>query len=109
METGDGQQAAMTHTTKLQVEQACLREAGRQFTQANCTPFLQPPLLDDFGEIGVDQPAFQAVVVGQYVAPPRCTPAAVKLLARLQCPSNIHDIDLGGVEEFNRGWKKARE
>jgi len=24
METGDGQQAAMTHTTKLQVEQACL-------------------------------------------------------------------------------------
>jgi len=57
----------------------------------------------------VDQLAFQAVLEGQYEAPPGCTPATAKLLSSLQCPSNIHDIDLGGVEEFNQGWKKVRE
>jgi len=82
-EPGAGWQAGITYTTKAQVEQACLEEAGWRFTQANQTPFLQPPLLNDFGEIGVDRPAFHAVLEGWYMVLPGCNPAAAKLLATL--------------------------
>jgi len=103
MEPGDGKQAGITHTTKVQVEKACLEEARWRFTQANWTPFLQPPLLDDFGEISVDWPASHAVLEGRYKPPPGCNPAAIKILAILQWPPTIQDIDLGGAEDFNHG------
>jgi len=48
----------ITHSTKTSVEQACLVEAGHWFTQAHQTLCPQPPLFKGFGEIGVDQLAF---------------------------------------------------
>jgi len=53
-ETGVAGRPGVTQSDKKRVENACLAEAGRRFTQANQTPFLQAPLLKDFGEIGVD-------------------------------------------------------
>jgi len=105
----NGRWPRATHTTKARVEQACLEEAGRRFTQANRTPFLQSPLLEDFGEIRVDHPAFRAVLAGTYVAPPGCTPTTIKLLKQLCRPPEVSEIKLGGEEEFTTEWRKARE
>jgi len=65
--------------------------------------------LEDFGEIGVDRPAFQAVLAGMYVAPPGCAPTTIKLLTKLCRPPEVSEIDLGGEEEFTKGWRKAWE
>jgi len=109
MEPPHGRWPGVTHTTKVRVENACLEEAGQRFTQANKTPFLQTPLLEDFGKIGVDRLAFRAVLAGTYVAPPGCSPAMIKLLKSLRRPSEVQDINLGGEAKFTKGWRKARE
>jgi len=88
------------------IEQACLMEVGQRFTQANQTLFLQAPLLKDFGEIGVNQLAFKAVLAGVYVPLPGCALLMIKLLQTLWQPADLPDIQLSGVE-FNRGWHKA--
>jgi len=79
-----GSRPVTTYTEKTDVEQACLEEAGRRFTQANKTPFLHGQLLKDFGEIGVDRPAFKAVLAGTYVPPPGCEPWTIKPLQALR-------------------------
>jgi len=40
--------------TRSDLEQACLAEAGRRFTQANHTLCFQSPLWEIFGELGVN-------------------------------------------------------
>jgi len=75
----------------------------------NHTPFLQSLLLEDFGKIGVDRPAFRAVLVGTYVAPPGCASTTIKLLKKLCRPPEVSEIKLGGEEEFTTEWRKARE
>jgi len=79
-----GSQPEITYTKKTEVKQACLAEAGKCFTQANRTLFLHGQLLKDFGEIGVDQPAFKEVLAGTYVPLPGCEPLTIKLLQALQ-------------------------
>jgi len=108
-ETGIVGRPGVTHSNKKRVENACLVEAGWRFTQANQTPFLQAPLLKDFGEIRVDRLAFKTVLAGTYLPPPGCDQMMVKLLQTLRCPADLPDIHIGGEEEFNRGWRKARE
>jgi len=75
----------------------------------NHTPFLQSLLLEDFGKVGVNRPAFHAVLARTYVAPPGCAPTTIKLLTSLCWPPNIIEIDLGREEEFTKGWRKAWE
>jgi hypothetical protein len=36
-------------TTKPELEKACIRENDGCFGQTEDTPFMEPPLLDDFG------------------------------------------------------------
>jgi len=69
MEPSSGWMPGALQTIKACIEQACLEEAGCRFTQEQCTPILQPPLLEDFGEIGVGRLAFQAVLNSTYVPP----------------------------------------
>jgi len=69
--------------------------------------FLMSPLLKDFGEIGVDQPAFKAMLAGTCIPPLDCDPMTVKLLQTLQHPKDLLDIQLSSVEEFSQGWQKA--
>jgi len=47
-------------TSQVELESACLAKASNQFTQAKDTPFLQPPLLEAFGETGFQSRAFDS-------------------------------------------------
>jgi len=49
---------------KQDLETTCLEEAGRWFMQAGSTPFLLPPLVTIFGEVGPTAAAFQEVLDG---------------------------------------------
>jgi len=93
---------------KAAMEQACLDEAGRRFTQAKHTPFLTSPLIDLFGEIGNKKPVCQ-VLEGSFVPPSSSDRYAQQFLAAVARTSQVADIPPRSVEEYSAGWKKARE
>jgi len=79
------------HHQKADLEQACLNEAGRWFTQANNTPFLSPPLIHIFGKATINKEAKQ-VLEGKFTSPPHCDPYAALFLASLRRPQSLPDI-----------------
>jgi len=50
--------------TRYLLEKVCLEEVGCQFSQVRNTPLLQNPILQCFGEIGTNCPAFKQVLSG---------------------------------------------
>jgi len=70
--------------TRNQLENACLEEAGRQFSQANVTPLLQQPILKQFGEIGTNCQAFKQALAGALNPEIHDDPFVTKLLKALQ-------------------------
>jgi len=101
-------QEPMVISSKADVEQAWLAEAGHQFTQARWTPFLQPPFLTDFGELGWTS-WHKAVLNGTYVPQPGCDPLIATFLQKMCCPPDVVDIQLRGVKAFNKEWQKVWE
>ncbi len=97
------------HTEKEPIENACLREAETRFTQSHPTPFLQQPLLDDFGLFG-DTAATDQVLAGTYEPKPGTDPYAVKLLPFLARPPGVKEGKKEMTEEeYRYGWQQARE
>jgi len=105
----DTQSRHQTYSIKGELEQACLDEAGRHFTQAHDTPFLMSPLLHLFGETGKGATSFNQVLEGTFTPPMACNPFAAKLLSYLYQPSPIQDIPPRTIEEYQQGWQQARE
>jgi len=66
--------------TKAELEQLCLEEVGRQFTQAANTLFLQPPLLKVFLEANVLTKAFNQVLTGTFICPLDTDPMVIRLI-----------------------------
>jgi len=64
-----------------QLEQACLAEAGRRFTQAKDTPFLSEPLSSIFRD-NLEAPAFQEVLNRTFQIPPNCDPYTATVYSR---------------------------
>jgi len=95
----------MEHYQKADLEQACLTEASRRFTQANNTPLLTPPLINLFSKEKLNKEAKQALA-GQFTLPPNCDPEAALFLASISRPQSILDIGARNTEEYRRGWKK---
>ena len=79
--TGNGRQEV---NTRNQLENACLEEAGRRFSQANVTPLLQQPILRQFGEIGTNRQAFKQALAGTLNTERHTDPFVTKLLNALQ-------------------------
>jgi len=95
--------------TRQALEQACLDEAGRRFTQANFTPCLQNPIWDIFGDLGITRKAFDQVLNGTFVPPDSCDPFTRKVLTHLSKPAVVRTTPDPSIEEYIQGWKKARE
>jgi len=70
--TADGEPTRITHTTKVELEEACLNEARRRFTQAANTPMLQEPLKFLLGNTTLTAEAFQQVLEGTFQCPEEC-------------------------------------
>jgi len=86
-----------------------LAEAGRRFTQAHHTPFLQPPLVTIFTEANIHTKAFNQVLQGTFQCPPGTDPMAQWLLAALARPPTISIIPQRTLDQITVGWRKARE
>ena len=99
---GTGERQEFTKKTEL--EQACLAEAGRRFTQARHTPLLTSPLLDIFGEQGQTK-AFEQVLNGTFQIPPTCDPHMAKFLAAVSRPNSITKVTARSIQAYQRGWQ----
>jgi len=92
------------------MEAACLEEARARFTQANDTPFLTAPLLQELGLLNCDNPPFDAIATGQYQAPEGTGLGAQLLLQHLKRSTEVPDCPLELMEEVHKeGWTKAKE
>jgi len=94
---------------KGDLEQACIKEAGHQFTQASDTPLLSSPLVDLLGEMGKGSQTFKQILEGTFDPPMACNPFTVKLLRHLYQPPHICDIKPHMIGEYQQGWRKACE
>ena len=94
------------------MEAACTQENMSQFSQSNATPFMVPPLLDDF-EFMVDTPAAEEALIGSYVPPAGTDHYAAILLEQLARPASIAATGL--VETYiltnkhQSAWQKQKE
>jgi len=79
-------------STKADLEQACIDEAGCRFTQASDTPMLVNPLLHLSGETGGSSAHFKQVITGTFQAPSICDAFAACLLSYLYHPALVEDI-----------------
>jgi hypothetical protein len=77
--------------TKDEVEQACMEENEQRFRQANDTPFMKSPLVEEFGYLGIGENA-RAVLAGTYVPPQGTNEFAVMLLEQLKIPDSLRQI-----------------
>lgn len=75
-------------STQFELEAACMKENESKFRQANNTPFMVSPLLDDFGYLPVG-PNADRVLRGEYQPPPDANPYATRLLQHLQVPPKV--------------------
>jgi len=70
---------------KSEVEKACMEENETQFQQANNTPFMTLPLVEEFGYLGIGTNA-QSVLRGNQIPPSGMDPYAACLLTQFQVP-----------------------
>jgi len=93
---------------KKGIRAECLAEAaGHRLTQTNNTSFLTSPLINIFGETGVCGKAFDAMLGGTFVPPPKCDQYMKKVLKHLTKPLEITIIELESFNEYLKGWKWA--
>lgn len=78
----DGTGSYVELTSKSDMERAIMDENERKYRQASQTPFMVPPLLDDFGYLGIG-PNAQSVMTGEYVTPPNVDPFTSKFIDQL--------------------------
>ena len=99
-------------STQFELEAACMKENEAKFRQANNTPFMTSPLLDDFGYLPVG-PNADAVLSGDYQPPADADPYAIRFLRHLKMSPKVLTAEpvsnIITTEQYIDGWKKAKE
>ena len=111
MEVHDEAGNVVERTTKDDVEQACMNENEHRFRQANDTPFMKSPLVEEFGYLGIGENA-RAVLAGTYDPPQGTNKFAAMLLEQLKIPDSIRADPLPAcieTSQFIQGWKHTKE
>jgi len=92
------------------MEAACLEEARAHFTQANDTPFLTSPLVEELGLLNCNDKHFKAIANGQYKPPVGTAQGAQLLLQHLKQPLEVPDCNLMLTKTtHSEGWKKQKK
>jgi hypothetical protein len=98
--------------SKEAMEAACLRENESRFRQAASTPFLQPPLSEALGPLGIG-PTCDAVLRGSFVPPAETDPYAAVFIRHLRMNAAVlrHPpiSTIIETETHVAGWRKAKE
>jgi hypothetical protein len=106
----DGKWRDVTDRNEMELE--IMKENEFKFKQATRTPFMIPPLVTDFGDIGTGL-ASDLVMEGVYQPPTQIDLHTKMLLEHLARPQAIiengpHPISLP-VDVYRSYWRKARE
>jgi len=92
---------------KMELEKACLEEAGWCFTQAQLTPLLQTPFINIFGETGRMPKEIAKVLNGNFLTPPGCNEYAKTFLDTVYWPSDLQEVKPRLTEDYCWGWQKS--
>jgi hypothetical protein len=99
-------------TNKEDIERAIISNNEDKYKQSFHTPFLQPPLVSEFGFKGLT-PASNLVLAGCYVPKEPIDPYAQDLITELKMPQPIKDIGRQSMElsvtNYKKFWNKAKE
>ena len=108
--TTDGSWVELTSPTDIAT--ACLQENERRFRQANDTPFMQPPLSEIVGHLGVGHTA-NNILRGTFVPPVGSDVYAVKLIRHLRMNEEVAQAPpmstIITTEDHCDGWRRVRE
>ena len=105
----------ITETTvcdsKASVETALLQVNQSKYQQCNASPFLQTPLLEDFGYL--HSPAVHDVLKGTYIPPPTTNPYATLLISQMATPPSVlaHPAPNPFIttNDIRASWSSAKE
>jgi hypothetical protein len=96
---------------KDEIDQACIKEGYRRYAQAQDTPFLTAPLLNDFGFLD-NQANVQKVLDGTYECPEELDEFTKKFIRELKQPETIQQHKkISGfttTKDHIKSWKKMR-
>ena len=102
--------------TKEDIEQALIEENKRRFWQASETPFLQPPLYDKVGPLGIGPGADEILTTGQITLNPGDPPlhsTVLKYIQQLKKDDNLIALPLHEAmideKKHKAAWKAAKE
>jgi hypothetical protein len=87
------------HTSKAAIEAGCQWENSRRFSQTSDTPFMQSPLLKDFGYLA-QGPATRLVLNDSYVPPPGTDVYARKLFRQLAMSPSVSSGSPSDVSRY---------
>jgi len=93
---------------KVELEKACLEEAGQHFTQAKQTPLLSSPLVNIFGECGNNK-EIAWILSGEDFLLALSDRYASKFLAALSRPPGLEEVTPCSTQAYCQGWQKAEE
>jgi hypothetical protein len=100
------------YSAREDIERACLQENEQRFRQANDTPFMRSPLVDEFGYLGIGENS-RAVLTGEYIPPPNIDKYAAMLLQHLKQSTASKQpprfLSMISTEQYIQGWKHAKE
>ena len=103
-------------TTKKEIEAACIAENKRRFYQASDSPFLDYPLFDKLGPLGLGPGADEILRTGTITLDEDDPPLGehtIKLIRQLRKREDIPTLSLRDVaittEKHIKSWSKAKE
>ena len=99
---------------KVSIEQACMNEGRRRFTQSANTPFLQAPLLNEIGYLA-DLPGADTILDGTFFAKrspdaPILDEITQKFIHELRRDPQVPDLATGflSAEAHRKGWRRMK-
>ena len=102
-------------TTQTDIERILFPVNEEKIRSSEATPFMQPPLLNDFG-YRTPTPAHDQVLEHTYIAPPGCDPHAAHLLHGLGRPPEppaeqtpFQPRTHITTDDHIKGWKRQKE
>jgi hypothetical protein len=98
----------ITLTDQSSMQEALLAEGRMRGNQAADTPFLVEPLAPLVGPLGITQ-ASDEILDGSFSIPPGTDEFAARLIQQLQAKTPNQMPQEFSVENFRRGWQRARE
>ncbi len=97
---------------KSSIEQAIMNENKSKYQQSFQIPFMRPPLITDFGFLGIGRYSAE-VLNGLYKPPNNISPCTKMYLQQLAYPNKICNTSLQmpiiQVEDYRRYWRRAKE